>query len=312
MHGLAASSWKTRASQWKSYLKFCELISCPPLPADSQQVCRYIVYLSDTLKYVSIVNYVSAVSLIHKLYGYDRSFMDSYLIKFTLSGLRRVLGDPAPARPTLHIQELFAMYSHVQFHSPNERASWACIVLGFRSLLRKSNLVVSSCTDQHVIRRRDVRFFPWGMLLTISSTKTIQYGQRVITIPITYAPGSPLCAVYWVQRHICDFPSPDPDSPLFLTSGHLGVKPLTYSSLLAYLKDLLRRVGRDSEQVGLHSLRRTGAAYMHSVGLSLEDIRQVGDWKSLAALIYLAKPLQGRIDSDQRVAHCIQALSRLT
>ena len=309
MHGLAENSWKTRSTQWKSYLNFCEATGSSPLPANTTQICRYIVFLSDTLKYVSVINYISAVSLLHKLYGYDRSFMDDYKVKFTLAGLRRVLGDDPPSRPTLHIQDLLAMYRHVQLQDRSERTLWACIFLGFRSLLRKSNLVMSSNTDHHVIRRSAVKFFPWGMLLTISSTKTIQYGQRVITIPITYAHGSPICAVQWVQRHILDFPSQDPDSPLFLLPRNAASVPMTYSVLLTYLKRLLQRSGRNSEQFGLHSLRRAGASYMHSIGLTLEDIRQAGDWKSLAALIYLARPLQGRIETDKRVAHSLCSLS---
>ena len=255
------------------------------------------------------MNYLSAVSLLHKLYGYDRSFMDDYVVKFTLTGLRRVLGDPAPLRPALHVQDLLAMYHQVQLNSRMDRAFWACIVLGFRSLLRKSNLVASSLTDHHVIRRSAVSFFPWGMLLTISSTKTIQYRQRTITIPVTYAHGSPLCAVYWVQRHMLDFPSQDRDAPLFQMLKANGSRPMTYTALLKYLKDLLRASGLDTEQVGLHSLRRAGASYMHSMGLTLEDIRQVGDWNSLAALIYLARPLQGRIETDWRVSNSLRSLS---
>ena len=242
------------------------LLRCQ-LPAASQQICRYIVYLSDTLKYVSIVNYVSAVSLLHKLYGYDRSFMDSYMIKFTLAGLRRTLGDPAPCRPTLHIQELLAMYRFIQLQDRSERALWACIVLGFRSLLRWSNLVMSDITDHHVISCEVVNFFPWGMLLTTSSTKTIQYGQR--TIPITQAPGSPLCVVYWVKSHMLDYPISDPKAPLFYMGSTGHSRLMTYAVILRILKDLSRRTGKDCEQFSLHSLtfRRTGASYMHSIGL---------------------------------------------
>ena len=52
----------------------------------------------------------------------------------------------------------------------------------------------------------------------------------------------------------------------------------------------------------MHSLRRAGAAYMHGLGLSLEDIRGAGDWSSMAALIYLTKTMDNRIKIDQRVS----------
>ena len=117
-----------------------------------QQICRHIVFLSERLKYVSIVNYLSVVTQLHKLYGYDVSFNANYMVRFTLAGVRGTLGDPIPARPTLHISELMAVYRFVQLGDINERTMWACIVLGFRSLLRKSNMVVSNVEDCHVIR----------------------------------------------------------------------------------------------------------------------------------------------------------------
>ena len=78
--------------------------------------------------------------------------------------------------------------------------------------------------------------------------------------------------------------------------------PLTYPKLLSYLKFLLRSIGSDCIGAGMHSMRRAGASYMYSIGLSLDDIRQAGDWKSLAALIYLTKPLSGRVDTDKVVS----------
>ena len=48
------------------------------------------------------------------------------MVQFTLLGLRRVLGDPAPNRPTLQVQDLLAMYCHVNLLDVQERAMWAC------------------------------------------------------------------------------------------------------------------------------------------------------------------------------------------
>ena len=52
-------------------------------------------------------------------------------------------------------------------------------------------------------------------------------------------------------------------------------------------------------------LRRAGAAFLHRSGVPLEDIRQAGDWVSLTALIYLAKPLSSRINLDMMVVDAI-------
>ena len=105
-YAFAGNTWKTRRSQWKKYLQFCESISSPPVPADVTLICRYIVFLSESLKYVSIVNYISAVVVLHKLLGYEHTFRSDYIVKFTFMGLRRFLGDPAPNRPTLLVSQL--------------------------------------------------------------------------------------------------------------------------------------------------------------------------------------------------------------
>ena len=73
--------------------------------------------------------------------------------------------------------------------------------------------------------------------------------------------------------------------------------PLTYSTLLKYYKSLLSCANLPVDDVGLHSLCRAGALYMYESGLSLEDVRQAGDWQSMAALVYLTKPLRSRVQT---------------
>ena len=104
------STWKTKASQWRKYIKFCALVMCPPVPADLRIMCRYVVYLADSLKYVSIQNYVSAVLSLNHYYGHDVRFIRSeFEFCMTMSGVRRMLGDPEPLRPTLTLSQLVAM-----------------------------------------------------------------------------------------------------------------------------------------------------------------------------------------------------------
>ena len=262
----------------------------------------------DTLKYVSIQNYVSAVLSLNLYYGHDiRSIRSEFEFCMTMSGVRRTLGDPEPHRPTLTIQQLLLMSSYVNLQDPNEVCMWAAIVTGFRTLLRKSNLVPDTLTSAsgHYLRRGAVDFADWGMTIQVSSSKTIQYAQRVHSIPVTCAVGSPLCAVTLLKAHFRSTPQRGVDSPAFMIWKSSGLVPLTYSALLKFLKALLKKAGLNSENVGLHSLRRAGALFMHNIGLSLEDIRQAGDWASMAALLYLAKPFSLKVKSDLVVSRAL-------
>ena len=156
-------------------------------------------------------------------------------------------------------------------------------------------------SDKHVLRRSAIKFYLWGTLITIFNTKIIQCGQQTITNLTTSASESLLCAVHWVHRQMFEVPPLSPDSPLFLLSGNAVQTPLRYNKVLVFLKYLLHKSGRAPDNVGLHSLCQSGSCYMHSIGLTLEDIRQAGDWQSLAALIYLARSIQGHIETDRRV-----------
>ena len=270
-------------------------------------MCRYVVYLSDSLRYTTIDNYVSGVISLNKYFGLDTSHIrQDYAFIATMAGLRRILGDPAPVRVTLSLGNILTMYYSVDLLNCNQRAIWTCIVTSFRSLLRKSNLVPESAQklQGHYLRREAVSFESWGVMLSVSSSKTIQYGQRTHQVPLVYAPGSPLCAASLLWRHFSEHPAPSSSPAFLLKRGDISV-PLTYGVLLKELKRLIRGVGVDPHRAGVHSLRRAGAAFMHQVGIPLEDIRQTGDWASLAALLYLAKPISARIALDRRSAQAL-------
>ena len=87
-------------------------------------------------------------------------------------------------------------------------------------------------------------------------------------------------------------------SPVFVIRKGGCTVPLTYSVLLAFLKRLMRKAGIDKDIAGMHSLPRAGALYMYTLGLTIEDIHQAGNRASMAALLYLTKPYQSRIDTD--------------
>ena len=97
----------------------------------------------------------------------------------------------------------------------------------------------------------DVVFTADGMILEVHSTKTIQYHERVLRIPVKSIPGSPLCDVSLLKEHFARFPM-TPDSMLLYKATKVGTQPIVYRDLLSFLKDLVKRVNPDD--VGLHSL----------------------------------------------------------
>ena len=206
------------------------------MPTSVDVMCKFIIFLSDSLCYVSIDNYVSGVISLNKYFGYDISDIRlDFIFSTTLKGLRRLLGDPVPTRVTLTLENLLNMFMSVDCLSVNERCMWACIATSFRSLLRKCNLVPNTLKlEGHFLRRKSLTFKHWGVLLRISSSKTIQYGQRLHLVPLTYAIGSPLCAATLLRDHFNDCPAVSPDSPVFMLKVAGSLVPLTYPVLNKY------------------------------------------------------------------------------
>lgn len=148
-------------------------------------------------------------------------------------------------------------------------------MFSFRTLLRKCNIVPSPNTD-HTLSRADIKFTVSGMLVTVGSSKTLRYKERTLQIPIYYAKDPAFCVVSMLLKHFALFPAPG-SSPLLMKRGSRGLVPVTYHDLLGFIKMCVGKIGLKPSEVGLHSLRRSGATYLHSIGIPLVDIKFLGD-----------------------------------
>ena len=230
------------------------------------------------------------------------------MIKLVLSGIKRQLGDTPDQKIPLTPAQLMLIQQYLDMSDPTVRALWCGIVLSFRTLLRKSNIVPDSSTsDNHVLLRENVTFTDTGMILVVKSSKTLQYSERVLEIPLNFIPGSPLCVVTLLKNHFRDVPMPS-ESYLLYKSSSSSPTPVLYRDLLEFLKGCVMNIGLNPNDVGLHSLRRAGTAFLHSINIPLEDIRCIGDWKSLAVLSYLVTPMDRKLMLEKRVSDALAGL----
>ena len=296
----ADNTLKTRNSQWSKYFKFCIDYGFCALPAEPSTIARFLVFLSRHCKYSTINNYLSAVITLHKFYGRDVDFRQFYIIKLVLKGLKRQLGTAVSQSRPFSLGELAMMYSSLDMSLQTDRDLWSAVIFSFRTLLRKSNVVPDRIGEYtHVVRRKDIEFHDWGVMVHVSSTKTIQHRQYVLHIPIHYVSDTKFCAATAIRLHFLAVPG-DPNDPLFLKRP-FG-RPYLYSDLLMFVKRLALNIGVVNERVGCHSLRRSGAGFMHSIGVPLEDIMSAGDWHSMAVLLYLSTPMSRKHNIQEKVS----------
>ena len=82
------------------------------------------------------------------------------------------------------------------------------------------------------------------MLLVFTKTKTIQFGERALKVPLVAIPGSPLCPVSAYQQMVSTIPAPDTAAAFsHVVAGEL--KPYTYSK---FQKKLKKRYHSDRER----------------------------------------------------------------
>lgn len=305
MASWADTTWATRNSQWKRFISFCADINACPLPADVLTVCRFLVVLGQTCKFATVTNYLSAINVLHRYYGHEIDFRLYFLVKLILSGLRRILGGESVPKDPLTPEQLKLMYMHLN-HTPWDELCWLSLMFSFRTLLRKSNFLPDgSKSDVHLVRRKDIEWGSEYIVVNVHSTKTLLKGERTLKIPLTVSRDHVFDVVSRLRHHFVTSPSTE-DSFLFLKTDKKGkLVPLMYKDVLSFIKKSVSSIGLDPRNIGLHSMRRSGASFLHSIGVPLEDIRMAGDWRSMAVLLYLVNPFSRKLEWEARAASAL-------
>ena len=190
-HVFAQSTRLTYASQRKLYLRFCNLAAIMPVPLSQDNA-----FFSERLSYNSIKQYINVVRILHLEAGHVNPFLTCWQIYTLLKGTKRVLGVYFKQKLPINVDILRRMFTLVDLSCPLDVTFWASCLVAFFSFFRKSNLLVKGMESfGHSIHlcRRDANFSPNGVTSSIRWSKTIQYRQRTLHVPLSRVRDSPLC-----------------------------------------------------------------------------------------------------------------------
>lgn len=306
---IIAAAWSSntlsvRNSQWRLFLQFCQDRALVPLPVEITSVVRFLAFLEARgYKFNTINNYLSAVINLQKFYGFFCDIRSTFLMQMVISGLKNRLGNSTIPKRPLDVNQLHLIY--LLYHrSPINDACWLALIICFRTLLRKSNVVPDNSTS-HVLLRRDVTFYHDHVLFHVNTTKTRKKGEEKLLIPVYRTDRTCFCVKTLLYNHFSNFPA-QPDSPLLLKHSPAGLVPLLYKDVLRFLKEGVKLIGLSDVHFGLHSMRRSGAMFLQSIGVPLYEIQLLGDWKSMAVLFYLASTFDRKVSIQNLVVNALK------
>lgn len=281
-NAFAASTKRTYRHYLSTYLHFCAALALSPVPLSVPNLGRYIAYLSTSRCFSSIRNYLTIVRLLHLEAGYDNP-VDSHYIRSVLRGAKRVLGNHSHPKLPITIDILFSIFNQLVFSDPFDITFWAACLVAFFSFLRQSNLFAPSlslCDPTHHLCRHHVTFTTSGASLQVTWSKTIQFKERGLFVPLPRLTNSPFCPCQALLLVFRLFPTPSHSFPVFMYRRGSRLVPLTSSSFISRLKCLLTTAGLDSSKYAGHSFRRGGATFAMECGAPSELIQAQGDWRS--------------------------------
>lgn len=246
------------------------------------------------MKFASIVNYIQAVTLVHKLRNIEPPCVSSHAVRLTLQGAKRRLGsNPNPRRPVT-IEILQRMFKCLDINVKIHVMFWASALLLFRSLLRVSHVIDSP----HTLTVNDISWSEEGYDIKVRSSKTSNV-ERVI--PVRQINRKELCSVFWLKRWF-SISRCKGNMPLFSVSGP---KALSYSNFSRLLSNLLSSANVKSK-ITTHSFRQGGASFLSSIGVPLPKIKERGGgWKSNDVYLYISENFREKVQREKLVAAAI-------
>ena len=160
---------------------------------------------------------------------------------------------------------------------------FVCTLPSF-TFLRISNLVPYMLANivsdnSYFFKHSDVSFSMSGVVLRVYRTKTIQFNQRALEIPLPLIPNSVLCPVSALQTLLSNVPAPL-SAPLFIVQSGNCFKPILAHHFNRFLKSCAHATGFSAHQLSSRSFRQGGATFAFNCRAPTEFIKAHGDWQS--------------------------------
>ena len=234
-------------------------------------------------------------------------------MKMFTTGLKRVMPHAVKQAEPVTPEILLRISKVVNYRDQVELVVWTALLLGFYMFLRKSNLIpdtMETFNKAEQFCRSDISLLGLdkAMMIDIRWSKTIQYKQKILRVPVLPAKNKAICPVFWMHVMTALVPAVHDQSAFSLRLGGRQLA-LSANQLIYRFRKWLLLIGQEPVKFSLHSLRRGGATFVYQSDIETEMIKLLGDWASDAYKCYIDISMDKRYDSMKLF---VEALGRIS
>ena len=276
----AESTKKRYKSDWEYFKQWCEWTNSTDFPCSVVTILNFASWYEMTGRGASVGKVLAAISSVHEDQGLPNPVKDSRVQKLVKGATRRASEDKefVPERDPLPLSALKYWIEHRPTNISYKvwKRNTAMLALGLRCMRRPIELTW--------LRVRDVIGWRQGMLwIRIPKSKTDQFG-RGKCIPIDPVRGSVCCPAtiiwnYWKERKQVAARGD------FLFTSYFG-RPMSSATVSSIVRKAANHAKLQGRYTG-HSLRIGGVTAAVTGGLTMAQLRGIGDWESTAVRFYL-------------------------
>lgn len=169
---------------------------------------------------------MSGVKLQHVLLGHEYGYADNIHLQLLVRGIKRLCPQtPRRAKPVVPVL-LASIATMIDVGCSLHLATVAVALLLFHTLARLGSILPASLKSARItyLHGGDIRFTSLGMVVSLSHTKTIQFGERCLRIPLV-ARDRATCPVAAYFKHICHIGPHrrQASTPAFLYRDSVGI-----------------------------------------------------------------------------------------
>ena len=265
----AEGTKRNHKSNITQFMFFCIKFDRPVCPTNRDTIMAFARLACMTVSYGTLKNIFSSIKFLHR--ANNQTYPeDDWQLESTLKALKREMsGAPLQTLP-ITPEILLKMYAFVDTNKPRDFANWTAFLTTFYCMLRKASAVPKSLDAFNEVKelsrnKVDTAAGAEVVLVLMNYSKTEQFGNKNVVIPLLKNPVHALDPVYHLQELFTRFPVAN-SLPAFSYIEKGKIKCITYDGFTKELKRLLTLSGLKAESFSGHSFRRGGASYLYKLG----------------------------------------------